>query len=259
MSSARWRRARQDFSNACSRHALSLLLSEPPSPHPTIRCSHFFIDIERPCQTDRRNRWTTPDGMPDIERRRFVCFLCSGICIHVHSLMLPFRYDNQDDARWNQPQRGPDGRYQPVEQIYPMEQPFIGGFSPAVSPPASFIGAPSPFPSPLPSPGLPPPLPPKDALYQNNGGPPFVSKPPYAESMTSFAESTNSAGSYMYATQQLAHMSPVERSQNLRVARMQPYLQFMAGPLLRYDTVDADGVWRGAAMIVSECLIWSKI
>jgi len=55
----------------------------------------------------------------------------------------------------------------------------------------------------------------------------------------------------MYATQQLAHMSPVERSQNLRVARMQPYLQFMAGPLLRYDTVDADGVWRGAALIVT--------
>lgn len=46
-------------------------------------------------------------------------------------------------------------------------------------------------------------------------------------------------------------MSAVERSQNLRVQRMHPILQFMAGPLLRYDTVDADGVWHGAAMIVS--------
>ncbi len=34
---------------------------------------------------------------------------------------------------------------------------------------------------------------------------------------------------------------------------MNPILQFMAGPLLRYDTVDEDGVWHGAAMIVSEC------
>jgi E3 ubiquitin-protein ligase NEDD4 len=32
---------------------------------------------------------------------------------------------------------------------------------------------------------------------------------------------------------------------------MHPYLQFMCGPLLRYDSVDSDGVWRGAALIVS--------
>jgi len=32
---------------------------------------------------------------------------------------------------------------------------------------------------------------------------------------------------------------------------MNPYLQFMCGPLLRYDTTDADGVWRGAAMVVT--------
>jgi hypothetical protein len=56
---------------------------------------------------------------------------------------------------------------------------------------------------------------------------------------------------YLYATQQLAGMTAVERSKNLRVARMDPILQFMAGPLLRYDTVDMDGVWHGAALIVS--------
>ena len=34
---------------------------------------------------------------------------------------------------------------------------------------------------------------------------------------------------------------------------MNPYLQYMCGPLLRYDTVDESGVWHGAALIVSEC------
>ncbi|KAJ3537495.1 hypothetical protein NM688_g6678 [Phlebia brevispora] len=56
---------------------------------------------------------------------------------------------------------------------------------------------------------------------------------------------------YMYATQQLAHMSPVERSNNLRVSNMRPILQLMAGPMLRYDTVDEEGVWHGAALIVT--------
>jgi hypothetical protein len=36
--------------------------------------------------------------------------------------------------------------------------------------------------------------------------------------------------------------------------KMNPYLQFMCGPLLRYDTVDEQGVWHGAALIVSESL-----
>jgi hypothetical protein len=33
---------------------------------------------------------------------------------------------------------------------------------------------------------------------------------------------------------------------------MEPHLQFMVGPLLRYDTVDENGLWRGAALIVSK-------
>lgn len=33
---------------------------------------------------------------------------------------------------------------------------------------------------------------------------------------------------------------------------MNPYLQFMCGPLLRYDTMDERAVWHGAALIVSE-------
>ncbi|KAG8739041.1 hypothetical protein FRC10_006236 [Ceratobasidium sp. 414] len=45
--------------------------------------------------------------------------------------------------------------------------------------------------------------------------------------------------------------SAVERSEQLNTApRMRPHLQFMCGPLLRYDTVER-GVWYGAAMIVT--------
>ena len=53
----------------------------------------------------------------------------------------------------------------------------------------------------------------------------------------------------------LAQLGPVERSQNLNLRKriMQPYLQFMCGPLLRYDAVDQNGVWHGAALIVSKC------
>ncbi|KAF8631431.1 hypothetical protein AX17_005108 [Amanita inopinata Kibby_2008] len=49
---------------------------------------------------------------------------------------------------------------------------------------------------------------------------------------------------------QLTHMTPVERSQLQEVPRMDPPLQFMCGPLLKYDTV-VDNVWYGAALIVT--------
>lgn len=46
-------------------------------------------------------------------------------------------------------------------------------------------------------------------------------------------------------------LSPVERTQVLpKPAQMQPPLQFMCGPLLRYDTV-IENMWYGAAMIVT--------
>ncbi|KAG7092398.1 hypothetical protein E1B28_008755 [Marasmius oreades] len=50
---------------------------------------------------------------------------------------------------------------------------------------------------------------------------------------------------------ELTRMSAIERSNTLRIARMTPHLQFMVGPLLRYDTVDELGIWHGAAMIVT--------
>jgi hypothetical protein len=49
----------------------------------------------------------------------------------------------------------------------------------------------------------------------------------------------------------LAQLSAVERSHILRSVRMNPVLQYMVGPLLKYDTVDDNGVWHGACLIVS--------
>ena len=49
----------------------------------------------------------------------------------------------------------------------------------------------------------------------------------------------------------ISSMSAVERSQHLRVARTTPHLQFMVGPLLRYDTIE-NGIWKGAALVVSK-------
>jgi len=58
------------------------------------------------------------------------------------------------------------------------------------------------------------------------------------------------------------HQTPsspsLKRSKDLNVWKtlMQPCLQFACGPLLRYDTIE-DGVWHGAALIVSECCCFS--
>jgi len=51
----------------------------------------------------------------------------------------------------------------------------------------------------------------------------------------------------------LSQLSPVERSRilKLRKVMMNPRLQFMCGPLLRYDTIDEHGMWHGAALIVT--------
>ena len=54
------------------------------------------------------------------------------------------------------------------------------------------------------------------------------------------------------SSSRLTHRSAVERSQALRMARMEPHLQLMVGPLLRYDTVDEGGVWHGFALVVCE-------
>lgn len=111
-----------------------------------------------------------------------------------------------------------------------MAEPFVGGFLPP------------------PSPGPPPPLPPKDQAWSRLDG--------RVPSNASWSEASRTESTLSGASNQtysrLSNMNAVERSKQLRVARMSPYLQFMAGPLLRYDTVDERGVWRGAVLIVSE-------
>jgi hypothetical protein len=111
----------------------------------------------------------------------------------------------------------------------PLDEQFIGGATP-----------PSP---------TPPVVPPKDVRYghqmlhrNGNEGSTWEPRPIRKSEATSITSS------------QLSHLTAVERSRVLRVARMNPHLQFMAGPLLRYDTVDESGIWNGAALIVSAYL-----
>jgi hypothetical protein len=145
------------------------------------------------------------------------------------------------------PSRGPDGQYRPVAQVEPMEDTFIGGWSmpvprqptPHPTPPPESNGdgnvqlgvpAPSPFLSPH--------------LLQT--GYPFVRPPSVPPALQDLHPSLHDP---------LAKLSPVERSQNLHLRKttMSPNLQFMCGPLLRYDAVDEHGVWHGAALIISKC------
>lgn len=132
----------------------------------------------------------------------------------------------QDRARYGVPTRGPDGHYQPVEQIMPMNEGFPGGFKP-VNP--DKFG--------------PPPAPPKEYVkkYMDMNG--HGKQHPVPAKISAKASASSS---------RLTHKSAVERSQALRIARMDPHLQLMVGPLLRYDTVDEGGVWHGFALVVCE-------
>ncbi|KXN82589.1 hypothetical protein AN958_02440 [Leucoagaricus sp. SymC.cos] len=47
------------------------------------------------------------------------------------------------------------------------------------------------------------------------------------------------------------HLTATERSKLLRVARMEPHLQFMCGPLLKFDTIESGHTWLGAALVVT--------
>ncbi|KAJ6455731.1 hypothetical protein C8R45DRAFT_1187359 [Mycena sanguinolenta] len=120
----------------------------------------------------------------------------------------------QRESEYYVPHRGADGNFLPVEVATPIDENFIGGFHPHLRPA---------------TPGPPPP--PKDVIYSQG---------------YQFGQTTKSS----INSSHLTTMSAVERSQALRIPRMEPHLQFMVGPLLRYDTVE-DGVWYGAVMIVT--------
>ncbi|KAJ3985530.1 hypothetical protein F5890DRAFT_1572885 [Lentinula detonsa] len=127
------------------------------------------------------------------------------------------RRAHKEDDYFNSPRRGADGRFTPVEQqVRPIDEQFIGGFLPPPSP-------------------VPPPLPVKDEIYTD----PSFHLPSGVSSQKSISSS------------QLSRLSAVERSKTLRVARMDPHLMFMVGPLLKYDTTDEQGIWHGALLIVT--------
>jgi hypothetical protein len=132
--------------------------------------------------------------------------------------------------------RGPDGHFRPVVRVEAMEDIIIGDWTMSMprvprhpSPPPArpdSNGHASVNSNITPSPEFP-----------GSTGYPFVRRP--SASMDEIP---------------LSQLSPPERSKALNFMKtvMQPYLQIMCGPLLRYDTVDEHGVWHGAALIVSE-------
>jgi hypothetical protein len=143
--------------------------------------------------------------------------------------------------------RGPDGRFRPLQQVLPMEEASIGGWN-----------------VPQPSLSVPPPPPPKDGVYTSV--PPSAPSPisphllqtgyPFVNIPTASPAASPRAPRQSVDSVQLSRLTAVERSRSLKLTRMHPYLQFMCGPLLRYDTMDEHGMWHGAALIVSELLIF---
>ncbi|KAJ7489860.1 hypothetical protein B0H11DRAFT_2156691 [Mycena galericulata] len=105
-----------------------------------------------------------------------------------------------------------DGNFLPVESVAPMDEHFIGGFSPLLRPP---------------TPGAPP-LPPKDEIYRQPG--------------YRFGQTTKSS----ITSSHLTTLSAVERSQALRIPRMDPHLQVRFGLLCATDVYQSTGfqfVW----------------
>src|ERR1700722_15972487 len=109
----------------------------------------------------------------------------------------------QDSYLYGPAHRGPDGRYQPAEEeLAPMQDNFIGGFH-------------------------------RSSRRSDAPG----HAPPQAPAVG--AEHVSSLSQDELLTLNLMNLTATERSQALRsrIARMRPELQFMVGPLLRYDTV----------------------
>jgi len=146
------------------------------------------------------------------------------------------------------PSRGRDGHFRPVARLEPSEDAVIGGWVLSTSRPSSphstqldegrsgdvqlDVSAPPASLSP----------------YLRQTGYPFVRQSTALDSPVHGVPSS-------FDGSPLSQLKPVERSERLNLKRklMDPYLQFMCGPLLRYDTIDDDGVWHGAALIVSKC------
>ncbi|KAF8710206.1 hypothetical protein RHS03_01884, partial [Rhizoctonia solani] len=145
----------------------------------------------------------------------------------------------QQDAYYSQhPQMGSDGRYLGVETVSPLNEPWVGGFQAQGQMPHAQVQGNVPIPpyhsqSGFPEPGHRPPAWIPDVKIPGD----------------TYTDHAHYPGPSPYSAPPL---SAVERSNALGgPPRMDPHLQMMCGPLLRYDTVDDHGIWHGAAMVVT--------
>lgn len=136
------------------------------------------------------------------------------------------------------PFRGPDGHFPPTSQIESTDDVFIGGW---------VMPAPR-HPSPLPT--CPEGTSSGDASVQLDDTQPLCFPTPrFRQTGYPFVRQSDQSMDDTLGSQ----LSATERSQAFKRSRrfMDPYLQFTCGPLLRYDSIDSNGVWHGAALIVS--------
>jgi hypothetical protein len=149
-------------------------------------------------------QWTTRAGTHSAEHKRSVAHL-----------LFASAYPNapQENEAYNREYRR-SGIHQPVEDVGPMDEAFIGGFRnhqpPSPRPPAP---------------------PPKDYPYTA----PHDHRPPaHAAAPSEFPNAAYPPQIQPASRAQLAHMSAIERSQALRVPRMQPHLQVRSPRRLSY-------------------------
>jgi hypothetical protein len=127
-----------------------------------------------------------------------------------------------------------------------MQEDFIGGFHPGLQPPP-----PPPKDRQSRIPGLSALEHATDFLRSGND----EHQRPWAPSYPSYAPTTPAA-----SVPDFTHMTAVERSNMQKTARFKPHIQFMCGPLLRFDNiVDNRRVWKGFVMIVSTCPVYHLV
>ncbi|KAG8733397.1 hypothetical protein FRC11_006588 [Ceratobasidium sp. 423] len=146
----------------------------------------------------------------------------------------------KQDAYYQQhPQVGSDGRYLGVETVSPLNEPWVGGFQAQGRMPHAQTQESIPVPPYIPQTGYPP-----EPGYHPPTWIPEIKIPG-----ATYTDHSPYPGASPHPS---LPMSAVERADALGgPPRMDPHLQMMCGPLLRYDTVDDHGIWHGAAMVVT--------
>ncbi|KAG8921391.1 hypothetical protein FRC02_000272, partial [Tulasnella sp. 418] len=143
------------------------------------------------------------------------------------------------EAYYQTPERGPDGRWIPVESVKPLNEPFIGGFQPDRFVPVHHGEGVVKMPE---GAG-------QSMGYVEPGYRPPGDVDPYLIPGATALEGRDQGA--------VTHPGPPwtafkNRSESFfEIGVMRPHLQFMCGPLLRYDTVDEHHIWRGACLIVT--------